>query len=113
MHKNYNKRIKKRKRKIPNTRRKKQMLKTYEYTHSNNRRAETLEQSANMFFKANPQLKGEWEAKIYAMAANGGGYETDAVPASGYAGRDAWTYTCSVVSMGGVNHVTLTLNGKE
>lgn len=89
------------------------MLKTYEYTHSNNRRAETLEQSAKMFFKANPQLKGEWEAKIYAMAANGGGYETDAVPASGYAGRDAWTYTCSVVSMGGVNHVTLTLNGKE
>ena len=89
------------------------MLKTYEYTHSNNRKAETLEQSAKMFFKANPQLKGEWEAKIYAMAANGGGYETDAVPASGYAGRDAWTYTCSVVSMGDVNHVTLTLNGKE
>ena len=89
------------------------MLKTYEYTHSNNRRAETLEQSAKMFFKANPQLKGEWEAKIYAMAANGGGYETDAVPASGYAGRDAWTYTCSVVSVSGVNHVTLTLNGKE
>ena len=89
------------------------MLKTYEYTHSNNRRAETLEKSAKMFFKANPQLKGEWEAKIYAMAANGGGDETDAVPASGYAGRDAWTYTCSVVSLGGVNHVTLTLNGKE
>ena len=89
------------------------MLKTYEYTHSNNRRAETLAQSAKMFFKANPQLKGEWESKIYAMAANGGGYETDAVPASGYAGRDAWTYTCSVVNMGGVNHVTLTLNGKE
>ena len=92
---------------------KNKMLKTYEYTHSNNRKAETLEQSAKMFFKANPQLKGEWEAKIYAMAVNGGGYETDAVPASGYAGRDAWTYTCSVVSMGGVNHVTLTLNGNE
>ena len=55
------------------------MLKTYEYTHSNNRRAETLEQSAKMFFKANPQLKGEWEAKIYAMAANGGGNGDSAI----------------------------------
>ena len=35
------------------------MLETYEYTHSNNRKAETIEQSAERFFKANPQLKGE------------------------------------------------------
>lgn len=34
------------------------MLKTYEYTHSNNRKAEALEQS-KMFFKANPQLNGK------------------------------------------------------
>ena len=45
-------------------RRKNKMLKTYEYTHSNNRRAESLEQSAKMFFKANQQLKAEWKEKI-------------------------------------------------
>ena len=38
---------------------KNKMLETYEYTHSNNRKAETIEQSAERFFKANPQLKGE------------------------------------------------------
>lgn len=82
------------------------MLKTYEYTHSNNRRAETLEQSAKMFFKANPQLKGEWESKIYAMAANGGGYETDAVPASGYAGRDGMEKTALEVTAGDVEFLS-------
>ena len=44
MHNDYNKCIKKRERKIPKTKEKNEMLKTYEYTHSNNRKAETLEQ---------------------------------------------------------------------